>query len=172
MRLNIYRKRKFSFRRAFWLLVRDYIFRLSPYHSNGIRCSLLRLFGAKIGKDVVIRPSVCVDSPWNLKIGDYSWIGENVLLNNIDKISIGSNCCISQGGIISSASHDYKKESFDTISSPVYVKDRVWIGAGSMVHPGVSIGSDSVIGAMSNVLKDIAPNTLNFGNPCRFIRKR
>lgn len=172
MHLNNFKDRRVNFRRAIWTLFQDYIFRFVPSPLDGVRCSILRLFGAKIGKGVTIRSSVRVDSPENLIIGNHCWIGENVLLNNIGKITIGSNCCISQGCFLSSASHDYTKESFDLVGEPIVIRNGVWIGAGSMVHPGIEIGEESIIGAMSNVLKDVEPNTINFGNPCQLIRKR
>lgn len=172
MNLELFSKRKFNLKRAVWLVIQDYFFRFSPYPLNNLRCSILRLFGAGIGKRIIIRPSVRIDSPWNLTMGDYSWIGENVLLNSVDRITIGKHCCISQGCLLSSATHDYTKENFNIIKSPISIGNGVWIGAGSMIHPGIKVGNNAIIGAMSNVLKDIKEGTINFGNPCRFVRKR
>lgn len=172
MKLSEFKGRKFNFRRAMWYIVQDYLFRFTPYNLNSVRCSLLRLFGARIGRGVVIRPSVRVDSPWNLKIGDYSWIGGSVILSSLDKIFIGRNSCISQNVFVSSGTHDYRKESFDLITSPVKIGNGVWVGAGSMIHPGVRIGDNSIVGAMSNVLKDIRVGSINYGNPCKLVRMR
>ena len=77
-----------------WWLVQSILFRTSPQFLYGWRNFLLRLFGAKIGKKVIIRPSVKITYPWKLTIGDYSWIGDDVNLYTLGEIDIGNNVVI------------------------------------------------------------------------------
>ncbi len=92
--------RHFRGRSAFvvqlWWFTQAFLFNLSPQFMYTWRVFLLRLFGAKIGKKVIIRPSVKITYPWKLEIGDYSWIGDNVELYTLGKIKIGCHSVISQ----------------------------------------------------------------------------
>ena len=72
-----------------WLLVSSWV------PGSAHRRAILRLFGARIGRRVVIKPGVRVKFPWRLAIGDHSWIGEDVWIDNLVQVAIGSNCCIS-----------------------------------------------------------------------------
>ena len=72
-----------------WWIVQSLFFNTSPQFMFGWRRFLLRLFGSKIGCNVKIRPSVKVTYPWKLTIGDYSWIGDEVILYNLGKFSLG-----------------------------------------------------------------------------------
>ena len=95
-----------------WWLVQSVLFKTSPQFLYGWRNFLLRLFGAKIGKKVIIRPSVKVTYPWKLSIGDYSWIGDDVALYTLGNIEIGDNVVISQRSYLCTGSHNYLQEDF------------------------------------------------------------
>lgn len=101
------------------------------------RCALLRLFGASIGKGVIIKPRVRVKFPWKLTVGDYSWIGESVWIDNLDQVTIGQHCCISQGAYFCTGSHRWDRETFDLVTKPIVLGDRCWIAA----HVRVALGS-------------------------------
>src|SRR4028118_883324 len=79
-----------------WWLVQDLAFPLTPHPFNGIRSGLLRLFGAKLGPGVIIRPTASFPYPWKIEIGDYSWIGDDVVFYSLAQIAIGKHCVISQ----------------------------------------------------------------------------
>ena len=79
-----------------WWLVYALLFRPSPQIMYGFRRFLLRLFGAKIGEKVIIRPTAQITYPWKVSIGDYSWIGDEVVLYSLGEIKIGANTVISQ----------------------------------------------------------------------------
>jgi len=106
---------------------------------------ILRRFGALIGKNVIIKRSLHIKCPWNLEIADNVWIGERVWIDNISKVSIGSNVCISQGVSMTSGNHNYKKECFDLLDSPIKIGSNVWIGAFSVILPGSNIKSNIMI---------------------------
>ena len=133
---------------------------------------MLRLFGAKIGKGLVIKPKVNIKYPWFLEIGDHVWIGEEVWIDNLTLVKIESNVCISQGAMLLTGNHNYKKSSFDLITGQITLEDGVWIGAKSVVCPAVTCHSHSVLAVGSIATKDLEPYTIYQGNPAQPIRKR
>jgi putative colanic acid biosynthesis acetyltransferase WcaF len=133
---------------------------------------LLRLFGAKVGKGLVIKPRVNIHFPWKLEIGDHVWIGEEAFLLNFEKLSIGSNVCISQRAFLCGGNHDYKKPDMPYRNGQITLMDGCWIGAGSFVGPNVSIGIDSVVIAQSFISKSVPDNSIFGGNPAQFIKPR
>jgi len=136
------------------------------------RVGLLRLFGACIGRGVVIKPLTRVKFPWRLKIGSCSWIGESVWLDDLGEISIGSNCCISQGAYFCTGSHDWSDPTFGLIVRPIVLCDGSWVGAHAVVCPGVTIGKQAVAAAGSVVTKDIPAFEIHAGNPAKLTRIR
>jgi putative colanic acid biosynthesis acetyltransferase WcaF len=132
----------------------------------------LKAFGAKIGKGVVIKPKVNIKYPWFLEVGDYSWIGENVWIDNLSQVTIGKNVCISQGALILCGNHNYKKSTFDLMVKPIHIEDGVWICAQSTVVQGVRCGSHSILGVGAVALENLEPYTIYSGNPAQKLRKR
>jgi len=139
---------------------------------SGFKIWFLKLFGAKVGYRVVIKPGVNIKYPWKLVIGDYSWIGEDVWIDNLEQVIIGSNVCISQGAMLLTGNHNYKKSSFDLMLGEITLEDGVWIGAKSVVCPGVTCHSHSVLAVGSIATKDLEAYTIYQGNPALPIRKR
>jgi putative colanic acid biosynthesis acetyltransferase WcaF len=137
---------------------------------SSFKRGLLKLFGAKIGKGVVIKPGVNIKYPWLLEIGDYSWIGEGVWIDNLVKVKIGPHCCLSQGAMLLTGSHDYKKNSFDLITGEIRLEEGVWIGARAMVGPNVVCASHSVLSLNSVATQNLDPFTIYQGNPA--LKKR
>ena len=101
----------FTIQNPFWYIVNNLILN-SFFPFSNIKVFILRLFGAKIGNNVIIKPYVKVKYPWNLKIGDNSWIGEEFGLI-ILRVLIDENCCISQGVYLCTGSHNFESEKFD-----------------------------------------------------------
>ena len=155
-----------------WWLVQSIFINLSPQVLYGWRRFWLRSFGAKIGKKVLIRPSVEITYPWKVSIGDYSWIGDNVVLYSLGEIEIGSNSVISQNSYLCTGSHDYTKESFDVFTKKIKVGNSCWLAAYVYVAPGIVISDGAVVGARSSVFKNIQSNTINIGSPARSVRNR
>jgi putative colanic acid biosynthesis acetyltransferase WcaF len=155
-----------------WWLCDFLLFRPSPQVLYSWRNGLLRLFGAKIGKNVIIRPSVKITYPWKIEIGDHSWIGDEVSLYSLGNIKIGSNTVISQKSYLCAASHDYTSQAFDIFSTPVIIEDEVWIATDVFIGPGVTVGKGAVVGARSSVFKNIEGGYIYSGNPLRSVKKR
>ncbi|WP_201354056.1 putative colanic acid biosynthesis acetyltransferase [Hydrogenimonas urashimensis] len=156
----------------FWWFTDFFFFKLSPQVMYGWRRFLLRLFGAKIGKDVLIRPSVTITYPWKVSIGDYSWIGDNVELYSLGEIKIGSNVVISQKSYLCAASHDYNKEDFPIWSKKITIEDECWLATDVYVAPGITIGKGTIVGARSSVFKDLPPGKVCVGSPAKPIKDR
>jgi putative colanic acid biosynthesis acetyltransferase WcaF len=143
---------------------------LNPF--SGLKRFLLRLFGCQIGKNVLIKPCVNIKYPWLLEIGDNVWIGEKVWIDNLAKVTIGNNVCISQEAMLLCGNHNYKKRSFDLIIGEIHIEDGVWIGAKSIVCPCIKISSHAVLSAGSVANRNLEPYTIYQGNPAIAIRKR
>lgn len=140
--------------------------------SSRLKIFFLRLFGASIGKGVTIKPFVRIKYPWNLHVGDHTWIGESVWIDNLTLISIGDNVCISQGAMLLCGNHNYRKSSFDLIIGEIHIENGSWIGAKSVVCPGVSCGSHSVLSVGSIATRNLDPYSIYQGNPAIKIRSR
>jgi len=133
---------------------------------------LLKMFGAKIGEGLIIKTSVNIKFPWKLKIGDHVWIGENVWIDNLDDVIIGSNVCISQGAMLLTGNHDYTISSFDYRNAAIHIEEGVWIGGKAVVCPGVICKSHSILTVGSIATKNLDEYSIYQGNPAVVIRKR
>jgi putative colanic acid biosynthesis acetyltransferase WcaF len=140
--------------RSLWYFVNTVFINSYLLPFSSVKRICLRLFGAKIGKGVIIKPKVNIKYPWKLSIGDHSWIGERVWIDNLDTITIGNDACISQGAFLLTGNHDYTSASFDLKVKPIMLDDGCWIGAKSIVCPGVHGASHSVLSAGSVLTAD------------------
>jgi putative colanic acid biosynthesis acetyltransferase WcaF len=150
-----------------WWLVQAIAFPLTPHQLHAPRCALLRFFGAKIGKGVVIRPTARFTYPWKVEIGDYSWIGDDVVLYSLDKIGIGKHCVISQKSYLCTGSHDAQDPSFSLKVAPIAIGNGVWVATDCFIGPGVQIGANTVVGARSSVFRSLPAGQVCWGTPCR-----
>ncbi|NJO40371.1 MAG: colanic acid biosynthesis acetyltransferase WcaF [Cyanobacteria bacterium CRU_2_1] len=150
-----------------WWLVQAIVFPLTPHAFQSARVVLLRSFGAQIGRGVIIRPTARFTYPWKVSIGDFSWIGDDVVLYSLDRIQIGKHCVISQKSYLCTGSHDIQDPAFGLKTAPIQIGNGVWVATDCFIAPGVQIGANAVIGARSNVLKNIPEQQVCWGNPCR-----
>jgi len=155
-----------------WWLVQSVLFRLSPQIMYKWRVLILRIFGAKIGKNVIIRPSVRITYPWNLTIGDYSWIGDDVNLYTLGEIEIGANTVISQKSYLCTGSHDYSQVDFPILAKKIVIEDECWLATDVFVAPGVTISRGTVVGARSSVFKDLPKGKVCIGSPAAVVKDR
>ncbi|MBL7952498.1 MAG: colanic acid biosynthesis acetyltransferase WcaF [Flavobacteriales bacterium] len=159
-------------KRTAWFFVNALVFQNPAFPFRSPKPWLLRLFGARVGKGVVIHPSVNIKFPWRLTIGDHSWIGQRTWLDNLDQLTIGNNVVISQGAMIIQGSHDYKKVDYPTYTRPVVLEDGSWVGAGAIVTLGVTLRSHAVLAAGSVATKDLEAYTVYQGVPATPVRER
>ena len=157
-----------KFQLIIWTIFQNSIFK-SFFFLSKFRVLTLRIFGASIGANVQIRRGVRVHFPWNLEIGDDCWIGEEVWFINHERITIGSNICISQRSIICSGGHDYRSASLEYAHKPVVIKDGAWVCLDAKVLPGVTIGECSVVSAGEIVRKSLPNYSMLVGGQVRQI---
>lgn len=138
-----------------WLVLKVLFFNTAFPWPSTIKCSVLRLFGAEIGSGVVIKPRVSIQFPWKLKMGDYCWIGEGVMIVNFEKIVMGNSVTISQNALLCSGGHDYRSVSMRYRNGAIAIQCGAWVCAGAIVTPNVNIGIDCVVTAGCIVTKNI-----------------
>src|SRR5262245_1524941 len=139
-----------------WWIFDAVLVRPTPQALYSWRRFAWRLFGAKMGRDVLIRPGVRATFPWKVTIGDHCWIGDNATLYSVAEISIGSHSVVSQDAYLCAATHDHRDVSFPLVASPIVIEPECWIAARAFIGPGVRIGHGAVVGACAVVLSDVA----------------
>jgi putative colanic acid biosynthesis acetyltransferase WcaF len=155
-----------------WWVVQSTLFAWSPQFLYGWRRFLLRLFGARIGKKVLVRPTTKITYPWKVSIGDYSWVGEDTVLYSLGDIRIGAHTAIAQEVYLCTGNHYYTKPAFDIYAVPIEIGDEVWIANDVFIAPGVHVGRGCVIGARSTVFQDMPAGKICYGNPARPMKDR
>jgi putative colanic acid biosynthesis acetyltransferase WcaF len=158
-------------KRVLWYLTNATFFK-SAFPFYGFKRFLLRLFGAKVGKNVVIKPYVSIKYPWRLEIGNDVWIGEQVWIDNLEMIVIKDNACISQGAMLLCGNHNYKKAAFDLMVSKITLEEGAWVGARAVVCPGVILHSHALLTVGSIAISNLEPYSIYQGNPAVKVRDR
>jgi putative colanic acid biosynthesis acetyltransferase WcaF len=133
---------------------------------------LLRIFGAKVGRGVYIKPGVRVKFPWFLEIGDHSWLGEDLWIDNLAHVKIEAHCCLSQGAYLCTGNHDWSSVNMRLFRRPIICRQGCWIGAKAILCPGVVIGAGAIVTAGAVVTTNIRDMEIHAGNPAQFVRQR
>lgn len=157
--------------RALWAVAHP-LFAFSPRLLWGWRRFLLRLFGARIGREVHIYPSARIAIPWNLSIGDQSAIGDGAIVYSLGHISLGERVTVSQGAHLCAGTHDYRDPAMPLLKLPIVIENDAWICADAFVGPGSRVGTGAIVGARCVVTKDVEPGAIMIGNPARLLRRR
>lgn len=155
-----------------WYLINYFIFDSVIPWPYAIKLKLLKLFGATVGKGLVIKPKIRIKNPWQLVIGENCWIGESVWIDNLADVHIGNNVCLSQGAMLLTGNHDYSLSNFPYRLGKITLEDGVWIGAQSIVCPGVVCKSHSILTVNSVATKTLNPWGIYSGNPAVYVRER
>jgi putative colanic acid biosynthesis acetyltransferase WcaF len=155
-----------------WWLVQSTLFQWSPQFLYNWRSFLLKMFGAEIGKNVKVRSTVKITYPWKVKIGDFSWIGDNSVLYSLGDIQIGSHVAIAHRVYLNTGGHHYQKLAFNIFSKPIIIENECWVTNDVYVAPGVRIGEGTIVGARSSVFKDLPAGKICTGTPATPVRDR
>lgn len=138
------------------------------------RIELISKIVGKAGNDVWIEQSFWCDYGFNIELGDNFYSNHNLVILDCAKVVFGKNCLVGPNCCFYTVGHpldaEQRKKGLE-FAKPIYIGDNVWIGGNVIVMPGVSIGSNSVIGAGSIVTRDIPDNVVALGSPCRILRK-
>jgi putative colanic acid biosynthesis acetyltransferase WcaF len=149
-----------------WLMI------LSPRPCFGWRRWVLRLFGARIGTHVYVYSSTHFYMPWNVTVGDWTAIGEHVLLYSLGKVTIGRNVTISYRAHVCAGTHDFTDPALPLLKPPVVIEDGAWLGTDAFIGPGVVVRTGAIVGARAVVTRDVASMDIVAGNPARSIGTR
>ncbi len=155
-----------------WFVVNAIFFNSYFPITTSVKCFILRVFGAKVGVKVMIKPKVNIKYPWLLTVGDYVWIGEEVWIDCLAEVFIGNNACLSQGAMLLTGNHDYTRSTFDLRVGKIVLEEGVWLGAKSVVCPNVTCHSHAVLAVNSIAVKDLKSYGIYQGNPAQWIRER
>lgn len=170
MKLKGYSSKHFDrgaslWKEAAWLLAKRLFFQTAIPWPSELRCALLRAFGATVGKRVIVRGHVNVTFPWRIVIADDVWLGEEVVILSLARVTIEADVCISQRAFLCTGSHDFRAPAFDLIARPILIKSSSWVAAGAFIGPGVEIGPGTMIAAGAVVTKSAPASCLVRGNP-------
>ena len=161
-----------TLRRAAWFFFGSPLFRSHLLPSSALRVALLRLFGARVGRRVVIRHGVTVKYPWHLAIGNDTWVGERVWIDCLTTVRIGSDVCLSQGAYLCTGNHNWSDPAFGLMIGPIQLNDGSWAGAMSLLTPGAVLGNGAVAAAGSVISGTVPDFEIYGGNPAVFLKKR
>jgi putative colanic acid biosynthesis acetyltransferase WcaF len=157
---------------ALWHFVGFPIVRSNLMPISRVKVAVLRLFGARIGRGVYLKPGIKVKFPWYLTLGDHCWIGEDAWIDNLAPVTIGSHVCVSQAAYLCTGNHDWTTPNMKLTRRPIVLGDGSWVGARAIVSPGVTLGIGAVAAAGSVVTKDIPPYEIWAGNPAVYVKSR
>jgi putative colanic acid biosynthesis acetyltransferase WcaF len=158
-------------RRVAWSVGR-WLIRLSPRPAFAWRRAILRLFGARVGAHVNIYPSTHLYMPWNVEIGDWTALGEDVLIYSLGKVRIGRNATLSYRSHVCAGTHDLNDPTLPLLKPPVILEEGVWVGTDAFIGPGVTVGGGAIVGARAVVVKNVQPLDIVAGNPARVVGRR
>lgn len=159
-------------KRILWYYTSLLFFQNNLFPFSSFKVFLLRAFGAEVGKGVILKPNIAIKYPWKLSLGNNSWIGEKVWIDNLAPVHIGDNVCLSQEAYLLTGNHNYSLPHFDLMVKPVTLEEGVWIGARSIVCPGVICKSHAVLSVGSVATKHLESYSIYQGNPATKIKER
>lgn len=159
-------------KRIFWYYVSIFFFQNNLFPFSSFKLFLLRSFGARVGKGVILKPNVLIKYPWNLTIGNHVWIGEKVWIDNLAPVVVGDNVCLSQEVYLLTGNHNFKLTTFDLIVKPITIEEGAWVGARAVVCPGVYCRSHSILTVGSIATADLSAYAIYQGNPAVKVKDR
>lgn len=159
-------------KRTLWYVVNAIFFHSWLWPESRMKRAILRAFGARVGRGVVIKPRVNIKYPWHLELGDNVWLGEGVWIDSLARVRIASNVCVSQEAYLLTGNHNYRDPAFKLVVAGIDVEEGVWIGARAMVCPGVRVRRNTVLTVGSVLQRDSEENGIYRGNPAQWVRAR
>lgn len=143
---------------------------LESFYGN--KSVLSKTFRCKNRERASNKNNVNIKFPWKLTLGNDVWLGENAWIDNLDEVIIGNNVCISQGALLLTGNHDYTLSTFDYRNAPIIIEDGAWIGAKTVVCPGIKVKSHAILTVGSTATKNMEAYGIYQGNPALKIRTR
>lgn len=137
------------------------------------REALLRNLFCAVGERVEIEPPFQCDYGWNIALGNDVYFNFSCIVLDCARVTIGNNVKLGPGVHLYTATHPTDpamRRAALEYAAPIRIGDGVWVGGGALILPGVSIGENTTVGAGSVVTRDLPPNVIAAGNPCRVLR--
>ncbi len=141
--------------------------RWTPKPLNPWRLLVLRVFGATIQGTPFVHQRARLQMPWNVELHDRACVGDRANLYSLDRITLHAGSLVAQEAYLCTGTHDLQDAEWPLLTAPIVVGERAFVGARAFVLPGVTIGARAVVGAMSVVTRDVAPEVTVRGNPAR-----
>lgn len=160
------------FKQLLWFYLGDFLVQTPLLPFSNLKAILLRSFGATVGQGVRIKPHVKIKFPWRLTLGDHTWLGEGLWIDNLAPVVIEDQVCLSQGTYLCTGNHDWSTATFDLRLAPIHIKRSSWIAAKAIIGPGVTVGEGAVLTIGSVTAQSLAPWTIYSGNPARAVKPR
>ncbi len=155
-----------------WRLCWIVFCRWTPKFFNPWRVFVLKVFGAKLSGMPFIHSTARIQIPWNLTMRHRACLGERSNAYSLGKIEILAGATVAQEAYLCTGTHDFQDPSLQLITKPITIGKNSFIGARAMILPGVSIGNQAIIGAMSVVSKDVPDHQIVAGNSAKKIGER
>jgi putative colanic acid biosynthesis acetyltransferase WcaF len=144
----------------------------TPKPLNPWRLFWLRAFDAKIHGTPFVHQRARIAIPWNLTLHDRACLGDRANAYTLGEIEIGPRATVAQEVYLSTGTHDFSRPEIPLLTAKISIGEDAFLGARAFVMPGVTIGARSVVGACSVVTKDVPPDVMAAGNPCRVLGPR
>jgi putative colanic acid biosynthesis acetyltransferase WcaF len=155
-----------------WIIVEALTLMNPLFLSSGMKVRILRSFGASIGENAIIKPSVHVKHPWRLATGDNFRLGERAWIDNLVHVTIGDDVRISQGAYLCTGNHDWSDPAYGMTPKPIEIGSMAWVGAFVKVGPGVTVGDGAIVTLGSTLLTDAEALGIYRGNPAIKVKER
>lgn len=142
--------------------------------ANTEKEQLIRQLFGSVGKNPYVQPYFHCDFGYNIHVGDNFLCNYDNIILDIAPVTIGNNCMLAPHVQIYAAYHPLDpaaREAFIGLGKPVTLGDDIWVGGGSVILPGVTLGNNVIVGANSTVTKSFGDNLIIAGNPARVLRK-
>jgi putative colanic acid biosynthesis acetyltransferase WcaF len=141
----------------------------TPKFFNPWRLLVLKAFGAKISGLPFVYSSANIQIPWNLTMKHRACLGERANAYSLGRIEISQGATVAQEAYLCSGSHDFSDPALQLIVKKITIEAHAFIGARAMIMPGVKVGKNTVVGAMSVVTKNVHADQIVAGNPAKEI---
>ncbi len=158
--------------RFLWSIVYILLYRPTPRPAFAWRAMILRMFGAKLGRNCRFYAKARIWAPWNLTCGDRVAVADDAELYNTSMFYLEAHASVSQGAFVCGATHDYNDPEFALISAPMRLGAYSWVCAKAIVSPGVNLGNGAILGLGSIATKDLEPFGVYAGVPAKKIKDR
>jgi putative colanic acid biosynthesis acetyltransferase WcaF len=155
---------------ALWKFTWFFLCSWTPKFFNPWRVFVLKIFGANLSGTPFIHSTARIQIPWNLTMKHRACLGERANAYSLGKIKILEGATIAQEAYVCTGTHDFNDPNLQLITKSITVGKNSFIGARAMILPGVSIGDQAIVGAMSVITKNIPSDQVVAGNPARKIR--